>query len=180
MGFRAGLAVTLMIVSGLLFLAGLLISYSVFVESKYAPTKGRVLSSEMRKVTTHRFGSSNGASTRTRMWRLFVTYEYWIGGERFVSDRVAASPPGSNASIRKGPSEALQALARRYEAGKDIEVFVSPHKPKRSALIRARQVDLWLPIIGDVQIRISRTGLWMCGLSAAVFAFSSMLFRQSI
>ena len=83
-----------------------------------------------------------------------MSYEYWVGGERFTRDRVASSPPNSNASLGQGPSEHLEELARRYAAGREIEVFVSPDAPQRSVLIRASLASLWLAAAGGVLLAL--------------------------
>ncbi len=135
---------TLAIVGICLVLAGSLLTYRAFMEAGYVEVIGRSTSAELREET-HRL---SGSSTSSRHWKLFVTYEYWVGGQHFTSDRVASRRPGSNASSGQPPSVDLQALLESYEPGSAIKVYVSPYRPERSVLIKAGFGGGWVLVGG--------------------------------
>ena len=149
---------TAMIIATAFLLVGALMTYRTILEDGYIPVTGRALSSEIRKFTIQQTGTTTSSTT----WRLFVSYEYQVGDQRFTSDTVAASPPNSNAALGQGPSKHLEELASRYEAGREIVVFVSPDTPSRSVLIKASWAGLWLAAAGGILLILSFIAFRRC------------------
>jgi len=127
---------------------GILMGKQAYSQASYIPATGKSLGSDIRMKNSTSVGSGQRSST----WRLFVEYEYWIGGEYFTSNRIASSPPGSNSSFGKPPSEELRALEKRYEAGNRITVYVSPDRPERSVLMLATYKGLWFALVGGLMV----------------------------
>jgi len=150
-GGRSGAVLILGVIGACFVLAGSLLSYRAFVESRYIEVIGRSLAAELREEATR----LSGSSTTSRHWKLFVTYEYWVGGEHFTSDRVASRRPSLNTSSGQPPSPDLQAMLKLYEPGKDIKVYVSPTHPEQSILIKAAFGGFWLLLVGTVAIGAS-------------------------
>lgn len=146
--WRKGATLALAIVGLFLVLVGSLMSYRAYLEFRYIPAEGRSIKSELRKVTDR----LSGSNTSTTHWKLFVEYEYWIGGEHFTSERIGSRRPSSNASSGQAPSSALKALVRRFETGKTIAVYVSAARPDTSVLIKSRLTGLWIVLGGVLAI----------------------------
>lgn len=113
-------------------------------EANYIPAVGRSLSAEIRQETTR----LSGDVSSSKEWKLYVEYEYWIGGGYFRSTSIGSSRPSSSASGDQSPSPELLALLERYKAGKRIEVYVSPNRPERAILIPLGFGGLWAVFAG--------------------------------
>ncbi len=129
-------------------LVGALFTLRSLEEANYIPAMGRSLSAEIRKETTR----LSGDASSSKQWKLYVEYEYWIGGEYFRSTSIGSSQPSSRASGNQSPSPELLTLLEKYQAGKRIEVYVSPSRPERAILIRLGFGGLWAVFAGMVAL----------------------------
>lgn len=129
--WRKTLSQILIFLGVLSILLGGLFTARSLQEAQYIPAIGRSLSAEIRKDTERLAGSVSSA----RRWKLYVEYEYWIGGEYFRSTSIGSRQPSSSASGGQPPSPELLTLLEHYKAGNRIDVYVSPDRPERSVLI---------------------------------------------
>jgi hypothetical protein len=147
-GWRKSISNLLIFVGTICVLVGGLFTYRAVQDANYIPAIGRSLSAEIRKETTR----LSGDVSSSKEWKLYVEYEYWIGGEYFTSDAIGSSRPSSDASDDQLPSPELLALRDRYKAGNRIEVYVSPSKPEQAILIRLGFGGVWAVLAGLIAL----------------------------
>ena len=135
---------------------GLLQSVGVHYRlSTYKEETGRVLSVSIvkRDVPAHthtvKMGKGIGSVSipERAYYRPLVTYEYQVGGQRYVSWRYDLTETA-------GPEAWANEIAARFPAGSTMTVFYNPRQPERSVLTKS----------------IHPSGFWFVwGLSAASF-----------
>jgi hypothetical protein len=150
--WRKGVSMLLSFLGAILLLVGSLMCYRWLHEANYIEVIGRSLSAELREVITQ----FSGSSTSSRNWKLYVEYEYWVGGEYFTSDSVASRRP-SSLIIAAGqpPSPYLQSLLQHYQTGNQIKVYASPERPERAVLIRFGPIGFWLILAGGIALGVA-------------------------
>jgi hypothetical protein len=116
-------------VAGMLTLVTLLKWREVRAVSRWFPTPGRIISSqvEAREVTSSGSGSESRGSTETRNFPA-ITFEYKVGGKTFRSSHYSVQENVGNFAV----SETLA----RFPRGADVTVFYDPSDPSKAVIER--------------------------------------------
>ena len=100
----------------------------------WASTEGQILSSTVTRVKHGTEPASYYAS---------ISYEYEVGGARFIGDKVFIGEYGTGSP---GP---MQEIVDRYPVGKRVTVYYDAHDPKKAVLEKgARLASFGLLLIG--------------------------------
>lgn len=120
--------------------------------SSWPSVKGEILHSEVEEKRRAKPPKDQGKRTK---YSAKVAYEYIIDGTKYHTERVSYGETPSNS---RTPAETVVA---RYPAGKAVDVFYKPSKPKVAVLEPGMTVQAWLfPAVGVILFLIGLFSLF--------------------
>lgn len=135
---------------GALALAAAWILYESYARAaRWPSTDGVVLSSEVRKTLTETYAKRQ----QQLSWEPLVTYQYSVGGKRYVGTRISSRVYRKPADAGDAdPPRELSALADRYAVGVRVGVHYNPENPSSAFLEIDRFGPLLFGAVGGVLV----------------------------
>jgi hypothetical protein len=137
----------LLVVGGLIAVAGLAIFWNSWQQTRWQRLEGTVLESSIVREVSR----ATGESGSRQAWALAVRYRYEVAGQAHTSESFSSTPPRSDAANGQPPTPQLEELLRRYPAGATVAVFVSPGDPERVVLVLPAS-PTWMPLAGGALV----------------------------
>jgi hypothetical protein len=116
--------------------AGIYFMRRAVAATKWTKIRGRVISSEVKRISTTD-DLQDGDTIHSVSYRPEVSYEYAVDGKTYQSHQIAILvSTSSNEGIAR-------AVVDKYPAGKEIDIYYNPDKPKDAVLEQSSPGSGW-------------------------------------
>lgn len=142
------------IIGGVIALAGLLIFWNSWQQTKWVRIDAVVLESKIIKDITR----SRGEASSNQSWAPYVKYSYQVEGKSYTSDFYSSTAPRSNAKNNEPPTQKVENAILQYPQGAHVNAFVFPSNPERVVLVRPESPNWKVLGVGIVVVAVSGIG----------------------